>query len=55
MRCVLHASLYKENCFITLTYDESKDGYHNNKEYADIQKFKKDYGVILLIVSTDEK
>lgn len=41
MRCVLHASLYKENCFITLTYDESKDGYHNNKEYADIQKFKK--------------
>lgn len=40
-RCVLHASLYKHNCFITLTYDENKKGYHNNFEYSDIQKFKK--------------
>lgn len=40
-RCVLHASLYKQNCFLTLTYDEKKDGYHNNFEYSDIQKFKK--------------
>ena len=40
-RCVLHSSLYKENCFLTLTYDEKKDGYHNRFEYADIQKFKK--------------
>lgn len=41
MKCVLHASLYKENCFLTLTYDETKEGYHNNFEYTDIQKFKK--------------
>lgn len=41
MRCVLHASLYDENCFITLTYDEKLDGYHNNLDYSDIQKFKK--------------
>lgn len=41
MRCVLHASLYRDNCFLTLTYDESKEGYHNNFEYSDIQKFKK--------------
>lgn len=40
-RCVLHASLYKQNCFLTLTYDEKKQTYHNNFEYADIQKFKK--------------
>lgn len=40
-RCVLHASLYTDNCFITLTYDESKDSYHNNLDYTDIQKFKK--------------
>lgn len=40
-RCVLHASLYNENCFLTLTYDETKEGYHNNFEYSDIQKFKK--------------
>lgn len=40
-RCVLHASLYKNNCFLTLTYDESDPKYHNNFEYADIQKFKK--------------
>lgn len=40
-RCVLHASLYLHNCFITLTYDEKKDGYHNQFDYTDIQKFKK--------------
>lgn len=40
-RCVLHASLYLENCFLTLTYDEKKEGYHNNFEYQDVQKFKK--------------
>lgn len=40
-RCVLHASLYKDNCFVTLTYDEKKPGYHNNFNYEDIQKFKK--------------
>lgn len=41
IRCVLHASLYKNNCFLTLTYDEKKEGYHNDFQYEDIQKFKK--------------
>ena len=40
-RCTLHASMYTHNCFITLTYDESKEGYHNELSYSDIQKFKK--------------
>lgn len=40
-RCVLHASVYLENMFLTLTYDESLDGYHNEKHYPDIQKFNK--------------
>lgn len=40
-RCVLHASMYKQNCFLTLTYDEKKEGYHNNFNYEDVQKFKK--------------
>ena len=40
-RCVLHASLYPKNCFLTLTYDEKRAEYHNNFEYSDIQKFKK--------------
>lgn len=39
-RCVLHASMYKDNCFITLTYDQSHVG-DNSINYADIQKFKK--------------
>lgn len=41
MRCVLHSSLYRENCFLTLTYDEKKEGYHNELQYKDIQLFKK--------------
>lgn len=40
-RCVLHASMYEDNCFLTLTYDENKKGYHNGFKYSDIQKFKK--------------
>jgi len=40
-RCVLHASLYDQNCFLTLTYDETKAGYHNDFDYTDIQRFKK--------------
>lgn len=40
MRCVLHASLYKHNCFLTLTYDESRPEYHNVFDYRDIQLFK---------------
>lgn len=41
VRCVLHASLYDQNCFLTLTYDEKKEGYHNDFNYKDIQDFKK--------------
>lgn len=41
MRCVLHSSLYKNNMFLTLTYDEKMESYHNNFQYEDIQKFKK--------------
>lgn len=40
-RCVLNASLYEHNSFLTLTYDEKKESYHNNFDYTDIQKFKK--------------
>ena len=40
-RVVLHASIYRDNCFVTLTYDPSREGYHNRLDYADIQKFKK--------------
>lgn len=43
MRCVLHASLYKQNCFITLTYDETKESYSNEFIYKEIQDFKKRY------------
>lgn len=39
-RCVLHASMYQDNCFITLTYDQSHVG-DNSINYSDIQKFKK--------------
>lgn len=41
LRCVLHASLYDQNSFLTLTYDESLPTYHNNFDYSDIQNFKK--------------
>lgn len=41
VRCVLHASLYPQNAFLTLTYDEKSPEYHNNFQYTDIQKFKK--------------
>lgn len=40
-KCVLHSSLYQQNSFLTLTYDEKKEGYHNDFNYPDIQKFKK--------------
>lgn len=39
-RCVLNASLYQDNCFITLTYDESSLG-DNTINYSHVQKFKK--------------
>lgn len=40
-RCVLHASLYQDNMFLTLTYDEKMEGYNNEMDYSEIQKFKK--------------
>lgn len=40
-RCVLHSSMYKQSCFITLTYDEKEESYHNVFNYPDIQRFKK--------------
>lgn len=40
-RCVLHASLYEDNCFLTLTYDETRKDYDNGFHYVHIQKFKK--------------
>ena len=39
-RCVLHASLYQQNCFLTLTYENEYVG-DNKITYSDIQKFKK--------------
>jgi len=39
-KCVLHASLYETNCFLTLTYDGTSVG-ENKLNYSDIQKFKK--------------
>lgn len=41
MCCVLHSSLYENNCFLTLTYDEKQDSYENILCYEHIQKFKK--------------
>lgn len=40
-RCVLHASMYNDNCFLTLTYDETKENYTPEASYRDIQLFKK--------------
>lgn len=62
MRCVLHASLYKQNMFLTLTYDETKEGYHNEFHYADVQKFTKrlrervrrDHGKIIKVFNVHE-
>lgn len=41
MRCVLENSLHARSCFLTLTYDEKREGYLNVLRYSDIQKFKK--------------
>ena len=40
-RCVLHASTYDSNCFVTLTYDEKLSDYTPEAQYRDIQLFKK--------------
>lgn len=41
-RCVLHASLYTQNCFLTLTYDPKQQGFTNELQYKHIQKLTKD-------------
>lgn len=41
IRCVLHASLYLDNSFLTLTYDEKMEGYKNVLQYKHIQDFKR--------------
>lgn len=41
MRCVLENSLHDHSCFLTLTYDEKKQGYENVLDYKHIQDFKK--------------
>ncbi len=41
MRCVHEASLYEDNCFITLTYDDKnlpRDGSLNKKHFQDFMK-----------------
>lgn len=53
LRCVLHSSLYQENCFLTLTYDEKRKGYHNDFAYEDIQKFKKKLRNLYRVFYTD--
>lgn len=40
IRCVLHASLYSQNSFLTLTYNEHNLD-NNELNYSDIQNFKK--------------
>lgn len=40
-RCVLHASMYEQNCFVTLTYNGLQPGFDNSFDYRDIQLFKK--------------
>lgn len=40
-RCLLHSSLYRQNSFLTLTYDELRPGYQNTRDYTHIQKFTK--------------
>lgn len=40
IRCVLHSSLYNENCFLTLTYNEHNLD-NNELNYTHIQNFKK--------------
>lgn len=41
MRCMHEASLYRENCFITLTYDDAHVPKHGSLDYGDFQRFMK--------------
>ena len=41
VRCMHEASLYKDNCFITLTYDDANLPEGSSLEYDDFQRFMK--------------
>lgn len=41
VRCMHEASLYKNNCFITLTYDDDHLPENGSLRYSDFQKFMK--------------
>lgn len=41
VRCMHEASLYKENCFITLTYNDENLPEHLSLQHEDFQKFMK--------------
>lgn len=43
VRCVHEASLYKHNCFITLTYDDSSDIYDGNLHVEHFQDFMRSF------------
>lgn len=53
VRCVLHSSLYEDNCFLTLTYDEKRKGYSNVYSLDDIQKFKKKFRNLFRVFYSD--
>ena len=38
VRCMHEASLYKHNCFITLTYDDAHLPANGSLDYSDFQK-----------------
>lgn len=39
MRCMHEASLYDQNCFVTLTYNNESVPFRHNLKYADFQRF----------------
>lgn len=41
MRCMHEASLYEENCFITLTYDDDHLPVRGSLDYSEFQRFLK--------------
>lgn len=41
MRCMHEASLYRENCFVTLTYNDEHFPYRGMLDYSAFQKFMK--------------
>lgn len=41
VRCVYESRMHRENCFITLTYDDDYLPPHGNLQYSDFQKFCK--------------